>query len=309
MSEEPFNWLIAIFATGLSVFLAGSLGFWIPRRRPSFRLIAAIGAALAIGLIATSIVPWKHALISACISMVTVVAVDRLESKRLAATVAAIGRFARRPTGQSTVLTALGAIAMIAAVVHLTRVEDATAERDMAWMLEASTNPDLVTAPNAATTDEGNLVTLRQPVAPRLENELDSIETHSFAHLFRGRQLTRVSPCDDASNCHGWVFTGGEYWIAAKDVERILAENHYLPISDPLSGDLVIYRNGSSIAHTALVQAALPNEPIVVVGKWGWMGVFRHRVDDCGFGAEHVFYRSHRKGHLLKGLRIKDDAQ
>ena len=43
--------------------------------------------------------------------------------------------------------------------------------------------------------------------------------------------VTRVAPVDPACNCHGWVFTGGRFWVSGEDVPRILEDNGYRRVS------------------------------------------------------------------------------
>src|SRR5262249_33256339 len=45
-----------------------------------------------------------------------------------------------------------------------------------------------------------------------------------IAHRFP-LTLIRTAGPDPASNCHGWVFAGGRFWIDGSDVEIILADN------------------------------------------------------------------------------------
>ena len=115
-------------------------------------------------------------------------------------------------------------------------------------------------------------------------------------------RMIRMGPAADRCNCHGWVFTGGRYWLGAADVEHILADNGYRPVSDPHPGDVVIYRTGGLITHTAVVRAAGGGGPVLIEGKWGWLGVFLHVPEGSWYGREYTYYRSPRPGHLLAGL-------
>ena len=117
-------------------------------------------------------------------------------------------------------------------------------------------------------------------------------------------QFVHTQTADDTSNCHGWVFTGGRSWVGNDEVDRILADNGYEAVDDPRPDDLVIYRHDSSVKHTAVVRAVVPNESVLVEGKWGWMGLFIHPVDQSPYGVEFTYYRSARSGHLLQGLAV-----
>ena len=39
---------------------------------------------------------------------------------------------------------------------------------------------------------------------------------------------------------------------------------------------------------------------VLVEGKWGWMGVYMHRLRDCLYGPNVTFLRSDRRGHALR---------
>lgn len=114
--------------------------------------------------------------------------------------------------------------------------------------------------------------------------------------------VIRLGPPDERANCHGWVFTGGRYLLGPDDVELILKENGYAEVSEPQPGDLVVYRQGGTVAHTAVVRYVTEGQPVLVAGKWGALGVFLHAADKSCYGTEYTFHRSTRRGHLLVGL-------
>ena len=68
------------------------------------------------------------------------------------------------------------------------------------------------------------------------------------------------------------------------------------------SGDLVVYRQGSTISHTAVVRYVTEGQPVLVEGKWGTLGVYLHPADKSFYGTEFTFHRSGRSGHLLVGM-------
>jgi hypothetical protein len=115
-------------------------------------------------------------------------------------------------------------------------------------------------------------------------------------------QYIRTAPPDWQSNCHGWTFTGGRWWVLGGDVRQILEDNGYRPVTEPRPGDLVIYRDGADqITHTAVVRGATGEGCVLVEGKWSWLGVYLHRCDTQGYGTPS-YYRSPRAGHVLRGL-------
>jgi hypothetical protein len=210
----------------------------------------------------------------------------------------------RRPLGQSVVLASFGVAAMVGSTYYLVAEDEAHINADMELMLQTTWRPDTrITSNDSAVTDAGTPIALHEPVSARGEAEINSIEKHIVSDMRFSGLLIRIAPPTDTHNCHGWVFTGGKYWLGPDDVQRILADNKYERVSEPRTGDIVIYRQGNNITHTAIVRSPAANgRPILVEGKWGWMGVYLHAIDDSSYGKCHEFYRSPRDGHLLVGL-------
>jgi len=153
-------------------------------------------------------------------------------------------------------------------------------------------------------TDRGRPVSLGQvnrtaTLAALTEHENDNIRVHDLAR----KVIVRTKP-DPSSNCHGWVFAEGRYWV--NQIEVILADNGYLPVSAPAIGDLAIYRGiRGDIVHSGLVRTTAGG--ILVESKWGPMGRYLHGPDDQPFGGLCAFYRSARRGHLLAGLSLEGE--
>ncbi len=102
------------------------------------------------------------------------------------------------------------------------------------------------------------------------------------------------------ANCHGWVFTGGKYYLQCDDVERILEDNGYELCQSPQPGDLIVYRNPSGgISHTGLVQTVYLGGMVVIDSKWGLGGRFIHGPEQQPYGNRFGYYRSARQGHAL----------
>jgi hypothetical protein len=113
-------------------------------------------------------------------------------------------------------------------------------------------------------------------------------------------QLIRTSLPDSKSDCHGWVFVEGYWWILGADVEAILEDNGYQPVTEPIAGDLVVYRDRSGlITHSGVVFAASPGKAVLVESKWSWLGSHLHYLDSHPYGGYPAFYRSQRHGHSL----------
>jgi hypothetical protein len=192
---------------------------------------------------------------------------------------------------------------MAGSIDRLIADEEAAIDSDMAMMMDAGGLPPMEAIRIVhASTDIGNSLELKKATANRDVKELNALEFQILSSMQRNHRLIRLFPASDDCNCHGWVFTGGKHWLGPDAVARILSENGYVPVSDPRVGDLAIYRTGEMISHTAVVSAVTPGRPVLVEGKWGWMGVFIHAVDDSSYGPHFTYYRSSREGHLLAGL-------
>jgi hypothetical protein len=155
--------------------------------------------------------------------------------------------------------------------------------------------------PSPAVTDRG------RPI--RLEFSLQSfvdaapLEQSDLLHERNlAARLIRTAPADPAYNCHGWVFTGGHYWIRGQEVERLLADNGYREVSPPAVGDVAVVRGPEgTISHSALVRVASAGL-LLVESKWGRQGRYVHRPEDTPYPGRWSYYRSARPGHLLRGL-------
>lgn len=303
MSEDLLYRVTTIFAAGLGLLLAGGLSLLLSNKSLGIRLLAAGVVAVPCGLLTALVAPASMAVLAAGTSLMTVGLVSAVGSPRLAILVAACLRVARRPSCQSLVIVTIGAACMAGAIAHLTIAEQASEDEDLQWMLEVTSVPELDPVADAtATTDGGQTITLLAVRSPRTAAELASAEGRMCPDAKQQRRLFRESPADEASNCHGWVFTGGKYWLSPDAVESILAGNNYYPVSDPRAGDVVIYRQGGKISHSALVNSARPGRPVMVEGKWGSMGVYLHAIGESCYGQSYTFYRSSRQGHVLAGL-------
>ena len=126
------------------------------------------------------------------------------------------------------------------------------------------------------------------------------INSESNMRPFEHAGVLRAAP-DETANCHGWVFTAGQFLLKGSDVERILQDHHYSIVKDPRSQDLVIYRDGiGNILHTALVQAVLPDGTVIAESKWGTLQRFLHLPEDQPYSTIFQFYRTERPDHLIQ---------
>lgn len=165
----------------------------------------------------------------------------------------------------------------------------------------------LPTTEISASTDRGRPVTMKVPTERRPQERLEAISDRSLREQRLVNRVIKYEPSNDASNCHGWVFTGGKYWVGGSDVDSILSDNGYAPVEHPRPGDLVVYRRNGEVAHTAIVRYVTEGRPILVEGKWGTFGVFLHDVDQSCYRFAHVYYTTSRPTHLLREFANPSD--
>jgi cell wall-associated NlpC family hydrolase len=153
-----------------------------------------------------------------------------------------------------------------------------------------------------AQTDRGTAIVVRAPQSERSQADIDIPESRLLRERGYEENIFRRAAATDQSNCHGWVFTGGQYWLNGESVEQILADNNYTEVTDPRPGDVVIYRNERGISHTGIVRYVAKGQIPLVESKWAWMGVFLHPVDKSPYDKDYTFYRSPRNGHVVAGI-------
>lgn len=177
-------------------------------------------------------------------------------------------------------------------------------ESDVTNLLTASVAQSTPLVPRGGTpltTDRGTIIPARVPITPRTAAQIAQAERDIIGKSEMSWDLLRTGSADDRSNCHGWVFAAGQAWIGGSAVDTILGDNGYCKVSDPKPGDVVVYRSGNQIEHTAVVRYCSANEPPLVEGKWGALGVYLHRPHTTGYGPNFEYYRSPRQGHTVRG--------
>ena len=229
-------------------------------------------------------------------------AVAAAGSTLLAAALSRLGLLARQPLWRWGALTALGAGIVAFSLFKYESDDDSAMNDEMAFMQRMGWKPPLHTTPDGvAVTDAGKPVELHEPDARRDTEEMASLERQILDQMSFSFAVIRQNGVDDGANCHGWVFTGGKYWLAPDMVAKLLDENGYQPVAVPHVGDVVVYHDHEQITHTAVVRY-LGDEAPIVEGKWGWMGVFLHPADQSPYGHHYTYFRSDRPNHLLLGL-------
>lgn len=159
---------------------------------------------------------------------------------------------------------------------------------------------------NPARTDKGQPVSLKVPknLATRDEQKWLQRQTQLLQRDGMMERVIRVEQGSPLANCHGWVFTGGRCWLPCEEVEAILQDNGYQPVTPPKPGDLAIYRDRNGVVvHSGIVWAVRNQDLVLVESKWGKMGIFLHpshvHVYD---NASCTYYRTERGSHLLAGF-------
>jgi len=227
-----------------------------------------------------------------------------LGSPWLTSAVAAVAGLLRRPAVHWGLASLAGLGTIIASVAVFQSEDEAALETGTQEVDLMGVAPPRSGASSHALTDHGTQVGLEQATESRSADQLQSIEAAFFQKHWTRDFIIHRHPGDDRSNCHGWVFTGGRYWIPGAHVDLILRENGYQEVTKPQPGDLVVYRTAGAVAHSALVRYISKGMPVLVEGKWGFSGVYLHPVEKSPYGMEFLYYRSPRGGHLLAGLDL-----
>jgi hypothetical protein len=119
------------------------------------------------------------------------------------------------------------------------------------------------------------------------------------------RRPVRIAPADPRSNCHGWVFTGGDYGISEIVVDALLQDNGYQRVDSPQAGDVVVYRDAAGVVlHTGRVYRVHNNGEVWIESKWGAGGRYLHLPEDQSYSANGEYYRSIRPGHPAQIISI-----
>ena len=305
MSFDYFDRYFALAAAGLGILLAGGLNLTLGRggRRVWLRLagtLAACGSACAaLGAITRP----ELALLAAEIQAAVLMFVVLFGSAWVARQVAVLVTVLRKPGPRWGLVAAGGLGVVLASGLAFDRADDLVTDQSLKNLEMAVGHPP--SKPNEQTpaaTDHGTRIVLKEPVSERDTAALAGPEEHMLdASPYHDQIIRRGGPTDH-SNCHGWVFTGGKFLLSPDDVASIVNENGYHETHDPQPGDLVVYRQGGQIAHSAVVRYVSEGQPVLVEGKWGRMGVFLHPADKSFYGTDYTFYRSARAGHLLVGV-------
>ena len=147
-----------------------------------------------------------------------------------------------------------------------------------------------------AVTDKGRSVPLFH-----FKVHSSAAEAERFIHADEKElsQFIRLCDASPTANCHGWVFTSGQYGIRDPEIAGILTDNAYAEAAEAREGDLAIYAIDNHITHSGVVRVVNKQGPVLVESKWGPFGVYLHAVEQQPFPGKCKFYRSSRRDHLL----------
>lgn len=301
--DDHFAQFFPAICAGLGLFLAGVANLLLPRRLLWARVAVTLGA-LAVALAAAATID-QPGTIAATLALLAIGLFPwlLLGSGRVIARVTALMAMSQRLAARSILLIVVGLGMAIHSIMTFERADEEAIEASIADLERAAARVPLMPSREAwAATDLGTRIVLKEAVDPHEGAALDVIESRLLQNGHLDDQVIRRGHATEQSNCHGWVFTRGRYFLSPEDVELILAENGYREVADPRPGDLAIYRTSYGIAHTAIVRYVSEGQPVMIEGKWSIYGVFLHPVDRSPYGTEYSFYRSSRHGHLLIGL-------
>ncbi len=299
LGQPDLSLLVTAFAAGVGLLLGGVANLLLARAAVWTRVAAAAGACTVAAGGAWAIVESERAPLVAGGAVAVGLALAGLGP--WATTLAASA--ARRPLVRWGGLALAGVGVALGAVVWHEAAHEAVVARSEFDLATITERPPTRTSDIPAATDRGSRVTVLEATDPRARAELAALENRFLDINQIGNLVIRRQPADDRSNCHGWVFTGGRYWVSGSEVEAILSDNGYQAVTDPRPGDLIVYRNkDGAVAHTALVRYVSAGMPVLVEGKWGATGVYLHGATDSLYGTAFTYYRADRASHVLAGL-------
>lgn len=304
MASDHYTRFILLVACGFGLLLVGGINLFLPRVPRFVRLgIGCLSVAVAFGI--ASLVAEQPAVAAQASGLTALVVATTfgLGSSRFRSAAAAVATFAASARARWGTLTVVGLALIFGSVAAYESADESAIDRHMAELNFVPELPPLRVANRAAAnTDRGTAVVLQEPDDSREPVGTDTMEERFFSSSPHRFLVIRQQAASASSNCHGWVFTGGQFWIGGAQVDAILNDNGYFPITTPTPSDLAVYRSATGVVHTAIVRYVSEGSPVMVEGKWGAQGVYLHAVEHSCYGSDVTFYRSNRKGHVLAGL-------
>jgi hypothetical protein len=304
MSFNHADWFIVLFCSGAGLALVGGLNALAGRLAAGWRaILTGIGCAVALSGVSLATSDPNVLTAAAVVMAAGVVSVWLAGSTSLVELLRRAAALSARPGVRWGLLTVVGLGTAVTSAAWYEYEDNARTDRDMRELGLEYGRPSLIESEGAVVrTDRGAPVQVKTPTTPRGVAEISEAEKRFLQTSPFRDQMMRRQKADDGSNCHGWVFTGGRFWLEPGAVELALAHNGYVDVTAPRPGDLVIYRTDGAITHTGVVRYVSDGTSVLVESKWGAMGVYVHPADQSPYGNDPTFYRSARVGHLLVGL-------
>ncbi len=298
MSSDPFSSLIlgVIVGGGLCVYGFGAF----LAKAVSIRARLVWASITSIAVVGFTFEMQQNAIVSSTVLALILLPVLLSDRVWISSVFRVVSQFLQSPTARWAMPFTFGTIVAAGAIIQYERRQLASNDREMLLMARLSGAPELVISNEQyLLTDSGTRINAHLPVESVVQDMKIEDERALLHDMHVTMHIIQHEPANDDSNCHGWVFTGGKYWILGKSVDPILEQNHYEPTTSPQPGDLVVYRNDAKVSHTAIVRYVTDGMPVLVEGKWGALGVYLHAVEESCYGRNFMFYRSPRKGHQL----------
>lgn len=302
MYGDPIHLLYSMVISGMGLFMLGLANIAFRTRHP---IVCACGHTI-ITSVSTGLLYWldvskQLTIFSGGILSAAGIFSFAIASGAIQTVIASMLALIKRPAIQAS-LMAFGGGSLIAFGMYRYECdEDQLMENDNIFMQQAVWKPNLHPIEGTvAYTDKGRVLELQAPDEIRTSTEMDEMEHSVLEQMIGDKPVIRLHGPDDRTNCHGWVFTGGKNWLPTDQVETILEDNGYRPVTTPALGDLAIFRdpNSNQVTHTSIVRILGGGSPIVE-SKWGWMGVFLHPVDQSCYGTNFTYYHTERENHLV----------
>jgi hypothetical protein len=301
MSESHFSSLFLSISAGLSLFLLGIIHLATQRRHLIIRLLGAATAVVPGVAVLGLIERWDCLPAFAAIVGAALLIHSLWGSSLWTQSTVRLIHLTHQPWLRSALLAVAGPCLALAGILQFERREDQIADAVLEEMMLIHGVAGNVQVRDAvAITDRGRHIPLGEPIEVRSPETVQAAEQRYLQSTRYLHQVILRGFGDDRSNCHGWVFTAGRYLLSGQDVLKILEDNGYQEVTDPRPNDLAIYFNPDyGVIHTAIVRYVSPDQPVLVEGKWGNLGIYLHPVDACPYGTNYKFYRTRRPNHLL----------
>ena len=307
--EEINTRLFISFAIGIALTIAGfanallaGYGRWLRLFNLTLATVLALGV---VNLIAPDLAVWiagfSAAIISVC--MFAMVPGVRRTTRRCVTSAIQFGAILIRPRIGWAATGVFGVALIAQGMIRYNLEVERHADVDLQTLETMEfAGIQLEDSHSVIRTDRGKVVQLKKPAAT-VATDISASEKRWLENSPLKEKVIHRQAAACQSNCHGWVFTGGKYIIPGVNVDPILADNNYHIVDFPRPEDVVVYRDDSgNVSHTAIVRARLSDGTILVEGKWGFLGVFLHAVNESCYGVHYSFYHTDRNSHMLSGI-------